>query len=230
MFINLFLLVTIGNILAIFKMNQEVLLSMSSVTILFYKMKLLFFSLWKKIFTKQNSIFFKFFINFSAIKYSSVILFLAQALHTFLKSNLLKSKFWDFRVLGSKFVKFLTSVLSWQANSSSNFVSFFIVMTQNSPVNFKLIHFLLWTKGSHENTNFDIFKCSDENLLNSSCRFWKHSQFSFKCCINIQCHQTKFPYTFFSSNIIYFVQNKPIKVQIFEIFEYSGKNLKLFWK
>ena len=36
------------------------------------------------------------------------------------------------------------------------------------------MHFLLWTKGSHENTNFDIYKCSDENLLNSSCHFPNH--------------------------------------------------------
>ena len=33
------------------------------------------------------------------------------------------------------------------------------------------MHFLLWTKGSHQNINFDIFKCSHENLLNSSCHF-----------------------------------------------------------
>ena len=51
------------------------------------------------------------------------------------------------------------------------------------------------------------------------------SQFSFKCCINIQCHQTKLLYTFFSSNIVYFVQKKPIKVKIYEIFECSGQNL-----
>ena len=36
------------------------------------------------------------------------------------------------------------------------------------------MHFILWTKGSHENTNFDTFKCSDENLLNSSCHFPNH--------------------------------------------------------
>ena len=35
------------------------------------------------------------------------------------------------------------------------------------------MHFLLWTKGSYENTNFDTFKCSDENLQNSSCHFPK---------------------------------------------------------
>ena len=36
------------------------------------------------------------------------------------------------------------------------------------------MHFLLWTKWSHENTNSDTFKCSDENLPNSSCHFPKH--------------------------------------------------------
>ena len=63
------------------------------------------------------------------------------------------------------------SILNWQVNSFSKFVSFFIVMTHNSPVNFKLIHFLFWIKGSHESSNFDTFKCSGENLSNSSCHF-----------------------------------------------------------
>ena len=62
--------------------------------------------------------------------------------------------------------------------------------------------------------------CSGEGLLNFLC----HNQFSFKYCINIQYHQAKIPYTSFSSTIIYFVQKKPVKVQIFEIFECSGQN------
>ena len=36
------------------------------------------------------------------------------------------------------------------------------------------MHFLLWRKGYHESTNFDFFKCSDENLPNSSCNFPNH--------------------------------------------------------
>ena len=36
------------------------------------------------------------------------------------------------------------------------------------------MHFLLWTKGSHESTNFDSFKCSGENLPYSSCHFPNH--------------------------------------------------------
>ena len=46
------------------------------------------------------------------------------------------------------------SVLNWQVNSSSNFASFFILMTYNSPVNFKLTHFLLWIKAPKKRPNF----------------------------------------------------------------------------
>ena len=47
-------------------------------------------------------------------------------------------------------------------------------MTQNSPVNFKLIHFLLWIKGSHQSPNFETFECFGKNLPNSSCHFPNH--------------------------------------------------------
>ena len=40
-------------------------------------------------------------------------------------------------------------------NYSSSFASFFIVMTHNSPVNFKLIRFILWIKGSNQSCNFE---------------------------------------------------------------------------
>ena len=62
------------------------------------------------------------------------------------------------------------------------------------------------------------------NCYFSACK-WKclesTSQFSF----SLQCHQTYFLYTFFSSNITYFGQKQPVKVQIFEIFKCSGQNL-----
>ena len=41
------------------------------------------------------------------------------------------------------------------------------------------MHFLLWTKWSHESTNFDTFKCSDENFPNSSSHFPNHKSFFF---------------------------------------------------
>ena len=80
-------------------------------------------------------------------------------------------------MLGSKFVKFLISILNWQVNSSSIFASFFIVMAHNSLVNFKLIYFLLWIKESHQSSNVETFKCSRENLLNSS--LFSKAQVSF---------------------------------------------------
>ena len=66
------------------------------------------------------------------------------------------------------------SLLKRQPKSSSDFLSFFSFITYNSFVSLQLIHFLLWAKGSHENTNFDIFNFCDENLPNSSCNFPKH--------------------------------------------------------
>ena len=66
------------------------------------------------------------------------------------------------------------SVLKWQVRSSSNFALFFIAMTHNSSASFKVIPFLLWTKGSHQSPNFDTFKCSGENLPNFSILFSNH--------------------------------------------------------
>ena len=116
------------------------------------------------------------------------------------------------------------SILNWQVNSSSNFVSFFIVMTQNSPVNFKLINFLLWIKGSHQTSNFETFKCSGENFPNSLCHFWKQKSVFLQIL-----HHSLVPWKittlyFFRSNIAYFSCKEPIKVQIFETFECSDKN------
>ena len=66
------------------------------------------------------------------------------------------------------------SILKRRVNSFSDFSSFFSVVRYNSCVNFQLTHFLLWTKGSHESTSLDTYKCSDENLPNSSCYFPNH--------------------------------------------------------
>ena len=131
-------------------------------------------------------------------------------------------------MLGSKFVKFLMSILKWQINSSSNFASLLIVMTHKSSVNFNLIHFLLWPKGSHQSPNFYNFKCSVENLPNSSCQF-----LNYKSILLRILHQTSVSWKitslyFFSLNIIYFGQKQPIKVQIFQTFVCWTQNLSNF--
>ena len=51
------------------------------------------------------------------------------------------------------------------------------------------MHFLLWTKGSQENINFDIFKCSDENSLNSSCHFPNHKSVFLRILHDSSCHE-----------------------------------------
>ena len=137
-----------------------------------------------------------------------------------------KWKFWDFQVLGSKFVKFLMSILNWQINSSSIFGSFFIVMTHNFPVNFKLIHFQLIP------IKVPILRLS--SALVKICQipyviFGSTNQFSFKLFTNAEPSNIA-PLYFLSSSIIYFGHKQPIKVQIFDIFECSCQNSKFFTK
>ena len=90
--------------------------------------------------------------------------FLAQTIYTLLKWSTLR---WTFLRLSGAWVKirqFLMSILKRQVNCSSNFASFFNVMTHNSFVNFKLIPFLLWIKRPQQTPNFETFKYSGENL------------------------------------------------------------------
>ena len=57
------------------------------------------------------------------------------------------------------------------------------------------LYFLSWSiiyfgqKQPIEVQIFEIFECSDQNLLNSSRHFWI-SQFLFKFCIFLHCHNT----------------------------------------
>ena len=91
-----------------------------------------------------NQFFFKFCISLQCHQTKLRYTFLAQTLYTLFKRNLLKCKFLRLWEVWSKFVKFFMSILKRQVNSSSNFASFFIVVTHNSSVAFKLILFLLW--------------------------------------------------------------------------------------
>ena len=116
---------------------------------------------------------------FSVMKHNSSQFFFSAQRYTSFKRIPLKCKFWDFLVLASKFVKSLLSMLKLQASSSSDFASFFIVMTHNSSVNVKLIIFLFWTKGPLQSFTFEAFKCSSENLPYSSCHFRNHESVCF---------------------------------------------------
>ena len=129
------------------------------------------------------------------------------------------------RALGSKFVNFLMSILKRQVSCSSNFVSFFIVMTHNSSVNFKVIHSLLWVKGSHQSSNFDTFECSGENLPNFSNLFSNQKSF-FLQNLHISSRSWKVtPLYLCSSNNINLGHKEPIKTQICYTLERLGQNL-----
>ena len=95
--------------------------------------------------------------------FSSNIIYFVQ------KKPIKEQIFETFKCLGQN-----SSNLKRQVSSTSNFASFFIVMAHNSSVNFKLIHFLLWIKGSHQSSSFETFECSGKNLPNSSCHFPNH--------------------------------------------------------
>ena len=108
------------------------------------------------------------------------------------------------------------STLKRQVNSSSDISSFFSVITYNSSVSLQLIHFLPWAKGSHENTNFDIFKCLDENLPKFLMSFLK-PQVSFSSNFAWFFSVMKYtPLYFFRSNV-YFAQKGP-KCKFFRLF------------
>ena len=109
------------------------------------------------------------------------------------------------------------SVLKWKVNSSSNFALFFIVMTHNSSVNFKVIPFLLWTKESHQSPNFDTFKCSSENLPNFSSLFSTHKSVFLQNLHNSSVLWKIIPLYFCSSKKIYFGRKEPIQTHIFRL-------------
>ena len=186
-----------------------------------------FFSLWTKIwpilchFWQHKSVFLQ-------ILHQSLVPSNITSLH-FLK-HILWSKTahksancLDFRKLGYKFVKRM-SILNWQVNSYSIFASFFIVMTHNSHVHFKLMHFQLWAKEYHQSPNFETFKCSGENLPNSSCHFWKRKSVFLQIFYQSWMQPNLPPLYFICWSNIYFGQKHPITVQISEIYKCLDQN------
>ena len=97
------------------------------------------------------------------------------------------------------------SFLELRVSFSSNFTSLFSVMRDNSSVIFHLKLYLFWTKGANQSANFQIpFAILQET-----------SQFSFKFCITLQCHNTKLFWNFLAETL--HALDKPIKVQFFRL-------------
>ena len=112
------------------------------------------------------------------------------------------------------------SILKRQVNSDfSNFASFFIL-------NFKLIHFLLWIKGSHQSPNFEMFKCCVKNLPYSSCHFPNHKPVFLQTLHHSSVSWKIIPQYLFRSNVIYFTQMEPVRVRILRIWGGRSKSTK----
>ena len=127
------------------------------------------------IFESTSQFSFKFCINLQCHQISLFCTFFSSNITYFVQKETIKVQIFDtFECSGQKYGKLLMSILKQQVNSSSNFVSFFIVMTDNSSVIFKLMHFVLWIKGSHQSPNFETFKHFGNNLPNSSSHFLNH--------------------------------------------------------
>ena len=104
------------------------------------------------------------------------------------------------------------SILKWQVNSISSFASFFIAITHNSPLRFKLIHFILCIKGSNESPNFENFVCSGENLCHFPyVIFQTTSQVFFKFCLTLQCHEIQLLCPFLVKALYTLVKSSALK-------------------
>ena len=72
---------------------------------------------------------------------------------------------------------------------------------------------------------FDTFKCSGQNMSNSSFQFRNDKLIPFQILYHSSVSWKITPLYYFSSNSIYFAQKEHIKVKIFETFKCSGQNL-----
>ena len=123
------------------------------------------------------------------------------------------------------------SILKRQVNSCLNFASFFF-MTQNSSVNFKLIQFLLWTKGSHQSLNSDTFKCSGKNLPYFSCHFPNQVSFSSNLASLFSFMKDNYSVLFYIKRYLLCTKetNQSRNFKNFECSDQNSANSCHFWK
>ena len=167
-------------------------------------------------FWKNKSVFLQILHQSSVQSNITHLYFFSSNIFYLVKKGPLKSKF--LRHLGAqvKIGQIPQSILKQQVNSSPKFASYWNVLTYNSSVNFKLMDFLAWIKVTHKSPNFETLKCSSESVPYSSCHFRNHNPVFFQTFYHssVSCKITLY---FFRSNVIYFPQKEPIKVDIFRI-------------
>ena len=174
------------------------------------------FQIPRVIFESTSKFSFKFCINLQCHQTYLFCTFLAETSSSLVKRSPLKYNFLRYPSAWVKIRQIVVSVLKRQVNSSSNFISFFIVMIHNSSVNLNLIHFLLWIKGSHQGPITETFESSGKNFLNSSSHFPNHKSVFLQIWHHPSVSWKITPLDFFRSNVIYFSQNETIKSTFWE--------------
>ena len=84
----------------------------------------------------------------------------------FRQKDLMEVKFSNFRVLVWEFIKSFMSYLKPPVRFRLDFALLFSVMRDMLSVLFHLKLYVVWAKGAHECTQFQIFDCSRETSLN----------------------------------------------------------------
>ena len=162
------------------------------------------------------SVFLQIFHQSSVLSNITDLYFFSSNIIYLVKKDPLKSKFLRHLSAQIKIGQIPQSILKQQVNFSPNFASFWNVLTYNSSLNFKLMDFLAWIKVAHQSPNFETLKCSSESAPYFSCHFQNHNPVFFQNFYHssVSCKITLY---FFRSNVIYFPQKEPIKVDIFRI-------------
>ena len=108
-----------------------------------------------------------------------------------------------------------------------NFLFLFNFMKDNSSVLAQTIYTFL--KRSPLKWNFWDFQVLRSKFVKFlACELWNDKSVPLKILYLSSVSWKITPLYFFSSNNIYFAQKEPIKVRVFETFEYSGQNLSNF--
>ena len=154
-----------------------------------------------KIFRKHKPVPFKFCVSFGAIKHNSSILFLTQALHTFIKRSPLKCKFLGF---WSTWVKICQIPrVSFELTSQFVFKSCIILYSHDTNFPYKFWAHKCSFLDKRIPSKFQILDfqtCCGKNLLNSSCHFWKHWSVFLQMLHQFSVPSRKTPLYFFLLN------------------------------
>ena len=119
--------------------------------------------------------------------------------------------FRTFECLGQNYSN---SSCQWQVNSSSNFASFFIVMTLLCK--FQAQSFSTFLE-SHQSPNFETFKCTGEDLPYSLRHFPNNRSVFLQILHSSLVSEKITPLALYLPNVIYFAQKEQIQVKILRI-------------